>query len=83
MTARGMAERVLAREVAAGARLIRWLEDDDPRGAEVLAQLYPHTGRARVVGITGSPGAGKSTLAGMLIGELRRRGLVGEAVDGA
>ena len=74
MTARGMAERVLAREVAAGARLIRWLEDDDPRGAEVLAQLYPHTGRARVVGITGSPGAGKSTLAGMLIGELRRRG---------
>ena len=36
-TARGMADRVLAREVAAGARLIRWLEDDDPRGAAVSA----------------------------------------------
>ena len=44
-----IAARVLAGEVPAGARLIRWLEDDDPRGAAVLAQLYPHTGRARVV----------------------------------
>jgi len=69
-----IAAHVLAGEVPAGARLIRWLEDDDPRGAAVLAQLYPHTGRARVVGITGAPGAGKSTLAGMLIGELRARG---------
>lgn len=69
-----IAARVLAGEVPAGARLIRWLEDDDPRGACALSALYPHTGRARVVGITGAPGAGKSTLAGMLIGELRARG---------
>ena len=54
-----IAARVLAGEVPAGARLIRWLEDDDPRGASVLSALYPHTGRARVVGITGAPGAGK------------------------
>ncbi len=70
----GIAERVLAGEVAAGARLIRWLENGDPRGAESLACIYPHTRRARVVGLTGAPGAGKSTLAGMLIGALRARG---------
>lgn len=69
-----IARRVLSGEVPAGARLIRWLEDDDPRGSAALSSLYPHTGRARVVGITGAPGAGKSTLAGMLIGELRARG---------
>jgi LAO/AO transport system kinase len=65
--------RVLAGDVGAGARLIRWLEDADPRGATVLAGIYPHTGRAHVVGITGAPGAGKSTLADALIGVLRAR----------
>lgn len=69
-----VATRLLAGEVAAGARAIRWLDDRDPRGSELLAAIYPHTGRAQVVGITGPPGAGKSTLTDMLVAEWRRRG---------
>ena len=69
-----LAEQVLAGEVAAGARAIRWLEDGDARGREVLRQVFPATGRAHIVGVTGPPGAGKSTLVDMLIGELRAGG---------
>ena len=61
---------VLAGQVAAGARLIRWLEDDDPRGRVALGQVYPHTGRAHLVGVTGPGGVGKSTLVDMLITDL-------------
>jgi len=64
---------VLAGDVAAGARLIRWLEDGEPRGRALLAELFAHTGRAHLVGITGPPGAGKSTLVDALVGEFRRR----------
>ncbi|MDZ7785284.1 MAG: methylmalonyl Co-A mutase-associated GTPase MeaB [Halioglobus sp.] len=65
---------VLAGTVAAGARAIRWLDDRDPRGVEVLTAVYAHTGRAQIVGVTGPPGAGKSTLVSALVGEQRRRG---------
>jgi LAO/AO transport system kinase len=64
---------VLAGDVAAGARLIRWLEDGEPRGRALLWELFAHTGRAHLVGITGPPGAGKSTLVDALVGEFRRR----------
>lgn len=70
---RDVAQRVLDGDIAAGARAIRWLDDGDPRGAALLSQLHPHTGRAHLVGITGPPGAGKSTLTNCLIGELRKR----------
>jgi LAO/AO transport system kinase len=56
-----------------GGRLIRWLEDGDPRGLEALRVVYPQTGNAHLIGITGAPGAGKSTLVDALIAELRRR----------
>ena len=69
-----VADRLLTGEVAAGARAIRWLDDRDPRGAQVLAAIYPHTGRAQLVGITGPPGAGKSTLTDTLVTEWRKRG---------
>ncbi len=69
-----LVDEVLAGKVAAGARLIRWLEDEDPRAGAALARIYPHTGRAHLIGISGPPGAGKSTLAGMLIGGLGERG---------
>ena len=59
----------------AGARLIRYLEDDDPRGVEGLKMLFPHTGRAYILGITGPPGAGKSTLIDRVVGVLRERNL--------
>jgi LAO/AO transport system kinase len=69
-----IAARLLAGEVAAGARAIRWLEDGDRRGRAVLRQIFPRTGRAHLVGVTGPPGAGKSTLVDMLVTEERRRG---------
>lgn len=69
-----VAEQLLAGNVAAGARAIRWLDDQDPRGLEVLRRVYGATGRAHVVGITGPPGAGKSTLVDTLIAAVRASG---------
>jgi LAO/AO transport system kinase len=58
----------------AGARLIRLLEEEDPVGIEGWKVLYPHSGDAYLLGVTGPPGAGKSTLVDCIIGEFRRRG---------
>lgn len=69
-----VAAELLAGKVLAGARAIRWLDDRDPRGADVLANVFEHTGRAHIVGITGPPGAGKSTLVDALITQERNRG---------
>lgn len=55
------------------ARLLSLVEDDGAEAHEALARLYPHTGRAHVIGITGSPGSGKSTLVGQLAAEHRRK----------
>ncbi len=68
------AAAVLAGDVRAAARLMRLLDDRDPSATEVLRKLYPHTGRARVLGITGNPGSGKSTLTSRLIGKYRAQG---------
>lgn len=65
------AEDALKGSQLAGARLIRLLEEGDPRGIEGLKVLYPHTGRAYLIGITGPPGAGKSTLVDRIISEFR------------
>ncbi len=56
------------------ARLISLVEDESPLLREVTAALAPHTGRAKVVGITGAPGVGKSTSTSALVGELRKAG---------
>jgi LAO/AO transport system kinase len=69
-----LAAELLAGKVAAGARAIRWLDDGDARGRDILRQIFPATGRAHIVGVTGPPGAGKSTLVDMLITEQRARG---------
>jgi LAO/AO transport system kinase len=57
----------------AGARLIRLLEEGEPAGIQVLKGLYSHTGRAFVMGLTGPPGSGKSTLVNAIVSEIRRR----------
>lgn len=69
------AERVLAGDVRAASRLMRNIDDGDPSATPTLQELFPRTGRAYVVGITGSPGAGKSTLTNRLIAHYRRQGL--------
>ncbi|MCL5405634.1 MAG: methylmalonyl Co-A mutase-associated GTPase MeaB [Deltaproteobacteria bacterium] len=69
------AAQILEGSHRAAARLISWLEDEDERAYECMRKLYPHTGRAYVVGITGSPGAGKSTLTTALTRVIRKSGL--------
>ena len=66
--------RVAAGDRRALARPITWIEDDDPRANAALAALYPRTGRAHIVGVTGAPGTGKSTLVSALAAEERKRG---------
>jgi LAO/AO transport system kinase len=64
-------KRILAGELRAAARLMRDLDDGVPGAREVLKHLYPESGRGHIVGITGSPGVGKSTLTDRLIQHLR------------
>ena len=61
------------------ARLLTQIENDTPEGLETLGALYPHTGQAHLVGITGAPGTGKSTLVNQLALHLRQEPLPGEA----
>lgn len=68
------AERVLAGDVRAAARLIRDLDDRRPEAIAALRQLFPHTGRGYILGVTGNPGAGKSTLVSALIAHYRAAG---------
>ena len=66
-----LAQRLLAGDRRALARAISLVENHDPAGWALVREVYPHTGKATVVGITGAPGAGKSTLIGGLISNRR------------
>ena len=70
----GIGQRLISGDRRALARALTWVENGDVRGRELLAELYPRTGRARTIGITGSPGAGKSTVTNAIAKELRGRG---------
>src|ERR1041384_7001867 len=67
-----LAERLVAGDKRALARAITLIESDDPAGWELVREVYPRTGKARIVGFTGPPGVGKSTLIGALTTELRK-----------
>ncbi|HEY7055574.1 MAG TPA: methylmalonyl Co-A mutase-associated GTPase MeaB [Vicinamibacterales bacterium] len=69
-----LADRVLQGDPRAIARAISLIEDESPEGAALVRRIFPNTGHAYLVGVTGAPGAGKSTLVDRLIVELRRRG---------
>ena len=67
-------DRALSGDVRALARLLSLVEDQSPRMREVVKDLLPRTGQARIIGLTGAPGVGKSTLTGALVGALRAAG---------
>lgn len=69
-----LAEHVLEGNTRAAARLMRDIDDGRPQAIEELKRLYPHTGNAFIIGITGPPGAGKSTLVDQLTASFRGRG---------
>jgi len=64
--------KICAGNVRLASRLIRDLEDKLPHARARLKKLFPHTGKSFIIGITGSPGAGKSTLTDALIAEMRK-----------
>jgi len=69
----GLLERARAGDKRAIARLLSVVENDEVGAAEATSALYPLTGRAQIVGVTGPPGGGKSTLVNRLAGVYRER----------
>lgn len=69
-----LAEQVLEGNIRAAARLMRDIDDGRPQAIDELKRLYPSTGNAFIIGITGPPGAGKSTLVDQLTASFRGRG---------
>ena len=69
-----LSDRVVAGDARAIARAISWIEEESPTAVALIREIYPRTGRAFLVGVTGPPGAGKSTLVDRLIGEIRAAG---------
>jgi GTPase len=66
-------ERLLSGDRRALARMVTLIESEAPVARRYLAELHQHTGRAHIIGVTGAPGAGKSTLVTHLVRELRKR----------
>lgn len=71
----GIVDQILAGDVRATARVLRDIDDQVPTIHPILKQLYPHTGKAFIIGFTGSPGVGKSTLVDQLTIYYRKQGL--------
>jgi len=67
--------KILEGNVRAAAKLMRGIEDGAPNAVEELKSIYPHTGRAYIVGVTGAPGVGKSTLVDTLISNFRQKNM--------
>ena len=77
MTTTTLAERVLAGDARAMARAISLVEDESPEAAALVRDVFARTGHAYLIGVTGPPGAGKSTLVDRLTTEYRRSSTVG------
>ena len=70
---KNITERLLQGDRRALARMVTLIENEVPQARRYLAELHQHTGQAQIIGVTGSPGAGKSTLVTHMVRELRRR----------
>jgi GTPase len=71
---RGLVDSLLKGDKRSAGKLISLIEDDEPEAVEALARIYPHTGHAHVVGFTGPPGVGKSSLINRLVRTFRLGG---------
>lgn len=69
-----LVERVFNGDIRASARLMRLVDDRAPEHNEAMRLIWPHSGKAQIIGITGAPGAGKSTLTDTLISGFRKKG---------
>ena len=74
MAATTLVDNVLGGDIRAAARLMRDIDDRRPAALDALKELYPRTGRAYITGVTGNPGAGKSTVVDGLIAHYRAQG---------
>ena len=70
----GLVDSLLKGDKRSAGKLISLIEDDEPEAVEAVARIFPHTGRAHVVGLTGPPGVGKSSLINRLVRAFRSRG---------
>jgi GTPase len=71
VTEQSLSDRVLAGDPRAIARAISLIEEETPQGAELVRRVFPRTGHAYLIGVTGPPGAGKSTLVDRMIAVIR------------
>jgi len=77
-----LADEILKGDVKAASRLMRDIDDEMESAAEELKQLYPKTGRSHIIGITGPPGVGKSTLVDKMIELFRNDAKTGRGHSG-
>jgi LAO/AO transport system kinase len=69
-----LAKRILEGDIRAASRLMRDIDDQIPSALEALKELYPKTGTAYIIGVTGSPGSGKSTIVDKIVESFRKEG---------